>query len=465
MPRILVLDDDKTMRAFLSNLVNNMGLDCDCAETLSEGLTKAKNNAYEVVFLDVVLPDGNGLEILPQIKETASSPEIIIITGYADSDGAELAIQHGAWDYIEKGAEIETIQLPLLRALQHHEEKQKQKTIPLDREGIIGNSPLIKQCLNQLAMAASSETDVLITGESGTGKELFAWAIHNNSRRIAGNFVTVDCASFPETLAESLLFGHEKGSFTGAEKRREGLIAQANGGTLFLDEIGELTPDLQKTFLRVLQERRFRPVGSAREIPCDFRLVSATNKNLEDMVQEGSFRNDLYYRLQTFIMRLPPLRERKEDIRDISIHHASKLSEQTGVELKSFSSEFFETLMAYHWPGNIRELKNAIEKAFFSSLDAPRLYPQHLPDRIRLALKKRSFDSPKNKDDTFRVGNHASEEIMNLSDYKNKMEEEYLRIVMERCQGDIPEACRISGVSRSGLYKLLHKYHLTKDDS
>ncbi|MEE4240678.1 MAG: sigma-54-dependent Fis family transcriptional regulator, partial [Desulfopila sp.] len=269
-------------------------------QTLKEGVTTAENDAWDVVLLDIHMPDGNGLEHVPQIVKGRHEPEVIIVTGDGAPDGAERAIHGGAWTYIEKINVIRDLPLHLMRALQYREEKQRARSVPviLKRKNIIGDSEPMQRCFEDLVKAAASDVNVLITGETGTGKEVFARAVHENSARATGNFVVVDCASLPENLIESALFGHIKGAFTGADGSRKGLIKHADKGTLFLDEVGELPPSMQKTFLRVLQERRFRPIGAEREIGSDFRLLAATNRNLEEMVSQGLFREDLLYRLK-----------------------------------------------------------------------------------------------------------------------------------------------------------------------
>ncbi len=246
MADILIIDDDQLICTTLSNVVRDRGHTPTCAFTRKQGLEAAAARSFDVVFLDVRLPDGSGLDIVRGIRETPSSPEVIIITGFGDVDGAELAIKHGAWDYLEKSASIDEIILPLERALQYRTERQsKGRPTALKLEGIIGGSPKMRACLDLLAQAAASDANVLITGETGTGKELFSWAIHNNSPRAGKNFVVVDCAALPETIVESVLFGHERGAYTGADRSRHGLITQADGGTLFLDEVGELPPSIQ----------------------------------------------------------------------------------------------------------------------------------------------------------------------------------------------------------------------------
>ena len=314
MASILIIDDDRLVCNMLLDIIQDMGHSVTCSHTLGSGMSKALTENYDLVLLDVGLPDGNGLDAIPRIQKIEPAPQIIIITASGDQNGAELAIRNGAWDYIQKPASVHDMTLPIVRALQYREERKVEsrggvapKLLALD--GIVGNCPKMKGRFELVAQAANSEINVLITGETGTGKELFASAIHNNSLRAKKPFVVVDCSALPETLVESILFGHDKGAFTGAEKAREGLIKQADGGTLFLDEVGELPLSVQKAFLRVLQERRFRPVGSSAEISSDFRLIAATNRDLQKMVHEGTFRNDFLFRLRSFIIELPPLRE------------------------------------------------------------------------------------------------------------------------------------------------------------
>jgi DNA-binding NtrC family response regulator len=281
MARILIIDDDLKICETLSLVMENLGHDAIYALQLKQGLHTCALEKFDIVFLDVRLPDGNGLEALPDIQKTVGLPEVLIITGEGDPDGAEMAIRSGAWDYIEKPLSLESITLPLRRALQYHEEKQTKVTLEkLNRSGIIGDSPQILKCLNHLAQASSGEANTLVIGETGTGKELFAKAIHQNSPRKGSNFIVVDCAALPENLVESILFGHKKGAFTGAEKDREGLVGMADKGTLFLDEVGELPLATQRTFLRVLQEKKYRRVGGKREKNSDFRLEFRQFMNL-----------------------------------------------------------------------------------------------------------------------------------------------------------------------------------------
>ena len=402
MAKILIVDDDQMLCDALSTKLRMMEHDVDCAATLEDGIRKAVTGLNDVVYLDVRLPDGSGLDALPIIRKLELPPEVIIMTGMGDPEGAELAIKNGAWDYIEKPSSTNTMILPLVRALQYREIKLTTRSISsLDREGIIGSSPLLKACLDQVAEAARSNANILLSGETGTGKELFAWAIHHNSPRKGRNFVVVDCAALSETLVESMLFGHEKGAYTGADKAQEGLIKQADGGTLFLDEVGELPFSIQKSFLRVLQEHRFRPLGSSREITSDFRLVAATNRQLDEMVRQGQFRSDLLYRLRSFSIELPSLRDRREDIPELIAYHTRKICERYGEEVKTASPELIEMLVRYDWPGNVRELVSTLERSLAVARLEAVLIPKHLPIAIRAKMVRASVgktSSPKQED-------------------------------------------------------------------
>jgi len=459
MANILIIDDDKPLCALLSELIQRMGHQTATAYTIGEGLKRATSEQFDVVYLDVGLPDGNGLDTLPQISAVQSRPEIIIMTGKGDPDGAELAIKNNAWDYIEKPSSLHMMRLPLVRALQFREAKSKSDASPpIDRKGIIGSSRQMRESIDLLAKAAQSDAAVLITGETGTGKELFASAIHRNSLRSEKPFVVVDCAGLSETLVESTLFGHEKGAFTGADRARDGLILQANKGTLFLDEIGELPLTLQKNFLRVLQEHTFRPLGSKQELSSDFRLIAATNCNLAAMVASGQFRSDLLYRIAGFSIELPPLRERPEDIRDLTLYHIWKICERYGLEGKGISPDLFEALMIYNWPGNVRELFNTLERTFAVARHEPTLFSRHLPDTIRIQLaraqlKKKNADIPPESDRPF----------ITLQEHRDRGDETYLRQLLASTSNDINEACRTSGMSRSHFYALLKKFGLNQD--
>ena len=468
MAKILIIDDEKMLCNTLSRYIRRMGYEPTYALTLEDGLKEVSSGTYDVVFLDVHLPDGNGLDALPVIRKAASLPEIIIITGEGDPDGAELAIKSGAWAYIEKPLSMGNVELQLARALQYRKEKADIRApVVLKREGIVGSSPPLEACLDLIAQIANSHVNVLITGETGTGKEIFARTIHRNSSRAGQNFVVVDCASLPETLVGSMLFGHEKGAFTGAEKARRGLIKEADGGTLFLDEVGELPLTVQKDFLRVLQENRFRPLGSNKEVRSDFRLVSATNRNPEKMVESGQFRKDLFFRLQSVVMDLPPLRTRPRDIKDLAMHYMVKLCERYGTETKGFSPDFLETLTSYNWPGNVRELIHTMERVLTVARFEPTLFPRHLPTKIRVHEARASVSKKETGKEKLEEDNHPAEMLPRLQDVRDaalsKAEGQYLRDLMLLTKRNIKEACRISGLSRSRLYNLMQKYKINRN--
>ncbi len=459
MAAVLIIDDDEGVSYTLSRIVDELGHRSVAAFSLKDGLKEAASGKFDVVFLDVRLPDGNGLGIIPGIQAVDFPPEIIIITAYGDVGGAELALKSGVWDYIQKPSKINEMKLPLVRALEYRtQKKEKNKPIAIDRAGIVGSSPGLLSCIDRMAQAAASDANVLITGETGTGKELFAKGVHVNSKRAHKHFIVVDCAALPENLVESTLFGHGKGAFTGADKVREGLIRQADGGTLFLDEVGELPLHLQKTFLRVLQEHRFRPVGREKEIKSDFRLVAATNRDLDRMEKKGLFRSDLLHRIRAVVIELPPLNQRRRDIKELILHHMARLCEQYEIGPKGFSPECLDALSAYDWPGNVRELVNTLESAVTSAVDEPTLFPNHLPTHIRLHMKFASL----NKSANAAVGPGGP--LNTLPEFRQMLEDAkkmYFEDLMAQTGGNMKKACRTSGLSRTSLYDYLKKYGLS----
>ena len=475
MAKVLVIDDDLEVRETIRSLVARMRLESDGASTLAEGLEKLQESDFDVVFLDVRLPDGNGLDALPTVKQSPSGPEVIILTGQGDPDGAELAIQGGVWDYLLKPSSIKNTKLTLIRALQYRREKLANKgPVALDLDQVVGRSSTMRKCFDLVAQAARSDANVLVTGETGTGKELFARTIHGNSARDENEFVVVDCASLTETLLESILFGHKRGTFTGAEKDRVGLVKMADKGTLFLDEVGELPLSTQKAFLRVLQERKFRPVGGSREEKSDFRLIAATNRDLGKMVEKGEFRQDLYYRLKTISLELPPLRERVEDIRPLTLFYLSQLCDRNDVPQKAVDADFYETLASYDWPGNVRELFNTLERAFVSSGEQKIIYAMHLPHDIRIKVAKRMLKGegrsagsaggggPLPQGNEEAPGKAASlKPLTTLKEFKGEMERMYLERLIRETGGELKRMLEISGLSRSHFYAVLKKNDLT----
>jgi two-component system, NtrC family, response regulator len=473
MPNILVIDDDTLMCNVFAQMIAQLGPEAYTAHTLRDGLALAIQTPMDIILLDVGLPDGNGLEEIPKFRKLTTQPDVIIITGQGDPNGAELAIKSGAWDYLQKPASLKAVTLAINRVLQYREEKlAKPHPISLKRDAIIGDSPEIAACLEQVAQCVHSEAPVLITGETGTGKELFADAIHQNSPRNDKNFVVVDCAALPNSLVESVLFGHEQGAFTGADRARTGLIEQAHKGTLFLDEVGELPLEMQGAFLRALQERKFRPIGSAQEKTSDFRLVAATNRNLEKMVANGQFREDLLFRLKAFNIELPPLRDRLCDLIPLSMHYVSVLCERQNIDIKGFSTDFFITLSAYEWKGNVRELLQVLAQAVATAHHETTLFPLHLPMNIRVHKARSSIEPqhstvPPAQPAAAPTSDNQPEEMLQQSfrEYREQAELRYLRDLLKQCRGNIKNACEFSGLSRSRLYGLMTKYDISRPDN
>ncbi|OIO02741.1 MAG: hypothetical protein AUJ49_05720, partial [Desulfovibrionaceae bacterium CG1_02_65_16] len=387
MPVVLVVDDDDLFRELLCTSVARHGHKAVGAASLAEARRALAKLEVDLVYLDVRLPDGSGIEALEQLRAGQDPPEVIIVTGQGDPDGAELALRCGAWDYIEKPASVDRMTLPMLRALAYRGEKRRRRAPSLTQDsGIIGKSQRLAACMAQAGMAAASGVDVFITGETGTGKEIFARAIHAAGGHAKGPFVVVDCTTLPGTLAESVLFGHERGSFTGADRKQAGLIEQADGGTLFLDEVGELPLGIQVKFLRVLQERSYRPVGGGQVCKSDFHLVAATNRDLSAMAERGEFRHDLLYRLGAFRLELPPLRDREGDIAALLEWRLAAMAAREDDPGPAPSPEFLELLLSHHWPGNVRELLQTIDMSLVAALGEQVLLPQHLPLELRVRL-------------------------------------------------------------------------------
>lgn len=466
MGTILIIDRVTELGARLHEVLALSGHTVVRAQTLEEGLAKVEQGAYDLVLLNASLNGGRTLEVLPRILAVPSSPEAVIVTEAGHPEEAEIAIRKGAWDYLERSAPAEAILLSLNRALEYRSQRLQPQPSPYHCQeafaDIIGSSALLKSCLEVAAQAAASDAHVLISGETGTGKELFAGAIHEASSRAGRNFVVVDCAALPENLVESTLFGHEKGAFTGADRDRDGLIKHADGGTLFLDEVGELPLTVQRSFLRVLQERRFRRLGGKTEIESDFRIIAATNRDLDAMVAQGLFRQDLLFRLRAFHIELPPLRERLQDLRELAHYCLGKLCEEYRLSLKEFSGEFFDTINRYPWPGNVRELFNALERALVAARHEAVIYPKHLPTGIRVQITRAAYDNVPSNGGNGKVKTDSPATFPKLRDRREEVirevEEQYLQELTILAGGDIQKGCQLSGLSRSRLYYLLKKY-------
>ncbi len=464
MAKILVVDDDRDMCRMMERDLVRLDHEVAMAHDVLGGRVQARKDAYDVVLLDMRLPDGEGLELLPDLQFGFNVPEVIIITAFADPESAAAAIRSGVWDYLKKPFSVHEMRLTLDRALRYREEKRKQPQVRINRERIVGESVAMKRCLDLVGRAAVSDVNVLITGETGTGKELFARAIHENSARYEQSLVTLDCTVLPEHLLESVLFGHVRGAFTGAETRREGLIMQADGGSLFLDEVGELPLEFQKKFLRVLQEQAFRPVGASREAKSNFRLISATNRNLDAIAEAGRFRKDLLYRLKSFHIELPPLRDRQEDIEELTYHHLSRHCGRFDLAPKGMSDELLQNLKSYLWPGNVRELVNVIDRMLAMARGEPTLYSVHLPPEVRLRMTDRMIEEKEEtasteESDLQRIRMDMSRPLREVrEEMVAQVEKAYLSRILDQTKGNVRNACRKSGLARSQFYHLLKKY-------
>ena len=465
MANILIVDDDPDVRQVLASAVESAGHDALSAGTLESARDAAGSFSFEAVFLDLSLPDGHGLDALNEFQELSSLPEVIIITGKGDPAGAELALNMGAFDFLEKPVSITEVTLTLVRALEYREARlRRTREGFIKRSGIVGSSTALARCLQDLGQAAITGNSLLIFGETGTGKELFARTVHDNSPRSSGEFVVLDCSALSRGVLESTLFGHVRGAFTGANENFSGLVALSNKGTLFLDEIGELDLDMQKKFLRVLEEKKFRPVGSSREVYSDFRLVCATNRDLEAMVQKGDFRQDLLYRIRMHKCTLPPLRERKQDIPELCTHFLEETAGQLKAPPKEMYPEVLEIFSAYDWPGNVRELKHALEQAVAAASGEPILHRKHLPLHLRVSLLKNSL-----------AGHNAGTQVLSsafsplgkegVPEWKafraqvlEAAEERYFYDLYAHTGGKVKEMARLANLTQSRVYDLIKKY-------
>ena len=460
MADILIVDDDKVICDILTKMMENLGHESSSALTGKAGLELAKNGWFDIVFLDVNLPDANGLDLIKIIRTAPSFPEIIIITGDSDPDAAEMAIKSGAWNYLGKPFLRQELNLQVSRALQFRKEKGNVSSPGiLKRTGIIGESEEIRLCLEQTSVAAYSGAGVLISGEQGTGKGSFAKTIHLNSSRSEKNFVIVDCSAINETIAESMFYGHKKGAFPGAVENRTGLIKLADNGTLFLDEVSDLPMQIQRSLLRVIEDRTFTPPGGKTDEKSNFRVIASTGKDLDQLSEEGKFRKDLLFRLKGICINLPPLRHLQGDTIKIALYYIDRYCKKYKLETKGISPEFLDILSAYEWPGNIRELTSAMDKAVASAKTEPTLYSIHLPSHIRAKVIKKTFmpgsKNKKNLSDDYTQGNFPL-----LNQLLEKTEKEYLAALLCYTNQNVKEACNISGTSKSRMYSKLKKYML-----
>ena len=463
--RVLILDDEPDMVENCTRILRRAGLKCLTATDPKEGLALVETERPDVLLTDVKMPGMDGLEVLRRARELDPTLPVIMITAFATIESAVEAIKEGAFDYLPKNFSVDQLTVTVERALKQrllHEEnrnlrEQLQEAFGL--ENLVGRSPLMVQVFELIKKAARSEANILVMGESGTGKELVARAVHANSPRASHPFIPVDCASLPENLLESELFGHEKGAFTGAIRTKFGLMETADGGTLFLDEIAELPLGLQVKLLRALQERQIRRVGGTSVVDVDVRLVSATNRDLREAVAKGQFREELYYRVNVIEIRLPPLRDRLGDLKLLAHAFLKKYGQG---RFSGFDADTLAVLEAYAWPGNVRELQNIIERACVLA-DGERITTRDLPEHI-LSAGRRQEAQPG------RAGvAGASEPLTSGADLPLKeakerwmhvLEGSYLRDLLERHGGNISAAAKAAGIDRKTFHRLIGKYQI-----
>ena len=449
--RVLVVDDDTAHRTMLRTLVGDWGYAIVEADDGEAAVAAVQAQPIDLVLMDIRMVRVSGIEALEQIKAINPAIPIVLMTAYASVEMAVDALKKGAYDYLIKPLDFDKLRLTLERALEHirltteNRQLKRQLEAGFQSADIIGSSPAMVRLMETVAQVAVSEATVMVTGESGTGKELVAAAIHHNSPRKAGPFVKVNCAAITETLLESELFGHEKGAFTGAERRKEGRFVQADGGSLFLDEVGEMPVSMQVKLLRVIQERELTRVGGEQTIPVDVRLIVATNQDLARMVKAGTFREDLYYRLNVVELKTPPLRARREDIPLLAAYFLTRFAEKNRKSVERFSPRAMDLLIRHPWPGNVRELMNTIERAVVlarsTCLDES--------DFAALTARPHETDSA------------LSSSVFPADIPLERIEREAIVSTLASADGNKSEAARRLGITRKTLREKLKKYDLS----
>jgi len=474
--RILVADDEAELRQGIRSQLSARGFHIEEAADGETAWKLIQENSYDLVLLDVRMPVMDGLEVLRRLKEARPSTTVAAITAHANVKDAVYAIQHGAFDYIEKPMKRERLEELVDQALEARrlveqiafsrprETTESGETNP--KEDFIGHSSPMQRVFKLIDRLANVNTSVLIRGENGTGKELVARAIHFNSPRKAQAFVAINCGAVPEALMESEFFGHEKGAFTGAAQRKIGKFQFASGGTLFLDEIGDLPLTMQVKLLRALQEQKITPVGSNREMKVDVRIVAATNRDLEKMMESGAFRNDLFYRLNVMPVFLPPLRERADDLPYLVEHFIRRFNSKHARQVQGMHAEALEKLKLYEWPGNIRELENAVEHAFVVE-SGDWLGLDSFPDHIREALldQEEGWKLPASSSVT-PPGAARAEVLLSLNyqEDKERFEKEFIIQALRQNGGRINQTCEIAHIPKNTLLRKMRKYGITAKD-
>ena len=446
---ILIVDDDSAHRTMLMTLVKGWGYEVTDADDGQTAIDLVEERYFDLVLMDIRMIKVSGLEAMDRIKIFNPSIPVIIMTAYSSIETAVDALKNGAYDYLTKPLDFEKLKLTIKRATEHFELKEENRLLKenlerqFDRQNIIGRSPAMLKLLDTVALVAQSEATVLITGESGTGKELIAGATHFNSTRKDAPFVKINCAAITESLLESELFGHEKGSFTGANRQKDGKFVQADGGSLFLDEVSEMPLSMQVKLLRVLQERELTRVGGEEVIRVDVRVIAATNKILTDLIAKGSFREDLYYRLNVVDLYIPPLRERSDDIPLIAQRFLETFAEKNRKDVNGFTPAAMDVLVRYNWPGNVRELMNSIERAVVLARSE--------------ILDAQDFISMQPAIEAYEAGSGRRMDFsgdMRLED----VEKSVILKTLEAAEGNKSETARRLGITRKTLHKKLKLY-------
>lgn len=454
--RILIVDDEETLCYFLKASLEEKGYQASTAYTAAEGLDVVTKRQIDLVLLDLILPDGDGLDVLDEIRRVDSNLPVIVLTGHAGIESAVRAMKLGAYDYLEKPINLEELSITAAKALESRAMRQEIRRLRHQQDGdhqfIVGDNKQMKEILHLIERLAPTKASVLVQGESGTGKEVVAQAIHRLSPRAKKGFLAINCAAIPDSLVETELFGHEKGSFTDAIEEKPGLIEIADGGTLFLDEISTLKLELQAKLLRVLETETVRRVGGVKDIPVDLRVIAATNRDLRQAIKDGEFRGDLYYRLSVMVINIPPLRERVEDIDKFAAAFVADFNKSTFKNVQGISDDALRLLRQYEWPGNVRELRNVIERAMILC-SGDMIHVGDLPAEIVSMEPSMAFEG--NVVPIPPVAEGIDMEAM-VSGIKKRMMMEALA----QTQGNKSQAARLLGLSRDQLNYGLKKYGL-----
>jgi two-component system, NtrC family, response regulator GlrR len=459
---LLVVDDDQNLIELIALKLKAEGYEVTTAGTGQEAVQAAKAAIFDLCIVDLRLADQDGISLMRELHSINPGMRVIILTGYGTVESAVQAMQEGAYSYLSKPFNTQELLLQISRALENrrlNSEIQRLKGLleqAYDFPNIVAKSAKMRSVLDIVSRIADTESTIYLQGESGTGKELIAKAIYLASSRRDKPFVAVNCAALPEPLLESELFGHEKGSFTGADRSTRGLLSQANNGTFFLDEIGDMPLSIQAKLLRALQDKQFYPVGSEKPLAVNVRIIVATNKNLEEEVAKGNFRLDLFYRLHVIPIHLPPLRERKEDIPLLADRFLKQISQQMKKKIKGITPEAMRKLMLYDWPGNVRELENTLEYAV-----AMTRHDMLTEDSI---LHTKGTTANSRPEDLATFGNGSKGPVKSYKSAKYEFEKGYLVHLLKLCGGKASEAAKLAGKSRTDFYELLRKHEIRIDD-